>query len=231
MPYSGPTTSSFLARRRLCTCDDCAMLQIPCTESLWVPCAWIAPLTGRARGQVAYARWLISFGMELEDKKVRPRGSPPREGVLADLAQQLCAFPAHAPTCKFATFYRCLPTLAWLHAVVCMQPLQRALWLAMEGNSPASGWHVHCSMLGGCCLRQPSAADSCHRPLTPVTCMLLHCSVQAKALGPAVQCEAGAAAAAGGGLGGVRGGHGPHGRRRGGRGAAHRALPSRLHAR
>ena len=68
-----------------------------------------APLSGRARAQVAYARWLISFGMELEDKKVRPRGSPPREGVLADLAQQLCAFPAHAPTCKFATFYRCAP--------------------------------------------------------------------------------------------------------------------------
>ena len=48
----------------------------------------------------------MTWGMELEDKKVRPSGSPPREGVLADLAHQLCAFPAHAPDCKFATFYR-----------------------------------------------------------------------------------------------------------------------------
>ncbi len=71
-----------------------------------------AALTWRMPVQVAYARWLISFGMELEDKKVRPRGSPPREGVLADLAQQLCAFPTHAPNCKFATFYRCSPGYA-----------------------------------------------------------------------------------------------------------------------
>ena len=62
--------------------------------------------TPRARAQVAYARWLVTWGMELEDKKLRPSGSPPRDGVLADLAHQLCAFPAHAPDCKFATFYR-----------------------------------------------------------------------------------------------------------------------------
>ncbi|KAK9836987.1 hypothetical protein WJX81_004431 [Elliptochloris bilobata] len=54
---------------------------------------------------VAYARWLVTWGMELEDKKVRPSGSPPREGLLADLAHQLCAFPSHAFDCKFATFY------------------------------------------------------------------------------------------------------------------------------
>ncbi len=69
--------------------------------------------TARARAQVAYARWLVTWGMELEDKKLRPSGSPPRDGVLADLAHQLCAFPAHAPDCKFATFYRraCPPAL------------------------------------------------------------------------------------------------------------------------
>ena len=65
------------------------------------------PLTAMRVWQVAYARWLVTWGMELEDKKVRPSGSPPREGVLADLAHQLCAFPSHAPECKFATFYRC----------------------------------------------------------------------------------------------------------------------------
>ncbi len=65
--------------------------------------------TPRARAQVAYARWLVTWGMELEDKKLRPSGSPPRDGVLADLAHQLCAFPAHAPDCKFATFYRRAP--------------------------------------------------------------------------------------------------------------------------
>ncbi len=74
--------------------------------------------TPRARAQVAYARWLVTWGMELEDKKLRPSGSPPRDGVLADLAHQLCAFPAHAPDCKFATFYgrahaqRAHPTLS-----------------------------------------------------------------------------------------------------------------------
>ena len=103
---------------------------------------------------MAYARWLISFGMELEDKKVRPRGSPPREGVLADLAQQLCAFPAHAPACKFATFYRCLPPPpGFVKFSVCSLCDEHTglLWCLH-----ASGWQVHCSMLHGCCRSQRS---------------------------------------------------------------------------
>ena len=95
------------------------------------------------RAQVAYARWLISFGMELEDKKLRPRGSPPREGVLADLAHQLCAFPAHAPTCKFATFYRCAPG----------QP--HVLYLFRRAYTGGSTWRIGCvrTHLQGCVLQ------------------------------------------------------------------------------
>lgn len=81
--------------------------------------------------QVAYARWLVTWGMELEDKKVRPSGSPPREGVLADLAHQLCAFPSHTPECKFATFYRCSPRPGRLRFTLEWQLRTRGLGLSI----------------------------------------------------------------------------------------------------
>jgi hypothetical protein len=58
--------------------------------------------------QVAWCRYLISFRLELADKKVRPSGSPPRDAGLAALGQSLCGFPEHAPDCGFAAFFaRC----------------------------------------------------------------------------------------------------------------------------
>lgn len=56
--------------------------------------------------QVAWCRWLISFQMELEDGKVRPSGSPPRDSGAAALSLAICAFPHHDAHCKFADYFR-----------------------------------------------------------------------------------------------------------------------------
>jgi hypothetical protein len=56
--------------------------------------------------QVAWARWLITWKLELEDKKCRPRGSPAHDSSLADLANKICNFPEHNSDCKFAAFLR-----------------------------------------------------------------------------------------------------------------------------
>ena len=54
--------------------------------------------------QVNWARWLISWTLELKDSKCRPKGSPPGDSALASLANQICSFPTHVPGCKFAEF-------------------------------------------------------------------------------------------------------------------------------
>lgn len=55
---------------------------------------------------MAWARWLITWKLELEDKKCRPSGSPGNDSSLAHLASQVCEFPSHGPDCKFAAFLR-----------------------------------------------------------------------------------------------------------------------------
>lgn len=54
--------------------------------------------------QVNWARWLISWGLELKDAKYRPTGSPPGDSALSKLANQICNFPAHNTGCKFAEY-------------------------------------------------------------------------------------------------------------------------------
>lgn len=56
--------------------------------------------------QVAWFRHLISFQMELADKKCRPSGSPPRDSGFAALQSRICAFPEHDKDCKFAEYFR-----------------------------------------------------------------------------------------------------------------------------
>lgn len=56
--------------------------------------------------QVAWFRYLISFQMELADKKCRPSGSPPRDSGFAALQSRICAFPNHEADCKFAQYFR-----------------------------------------------------------------------------------------------------------------------------
>jgi hypothetical protein len=66
--------------------------------------------------QVAWYRYLISFQMELADKKCRPRGSPPRDGAFAALSTRVCTFPDHDSDCKFAQyFHRCDQTPSGRH--------------------------------------------------------------------------------------------------------------------
>ncbi|BDA50323.1 probable GTP diphosphokinase RSH3, chloroplastic [Coccomyxa sp. Obi] len=55
---------------------------------------------------VAWFRHLISFQMELADKKCRPSGSPPRDSGFAALQSRICAFPEHDADCKFAEYFR-----------------------------------------------------------------------------------------------------------------------------
>src|SRR5579875_1951823 len=88
----------------------------------------VSCVIGAPAAQVAWCRYLISFRLELADKKVRPSGtdnSPPRDpsGFAAVLsgsssllggavavpgssgAAALCAFPEHTPDCKFAAYF------------------------------------------------------------------------------------------------------------------------------
>jgi ppGpp synthetase/RelA/SpoT-type nucleotidyltranferase len=62
---------------------------------------------------VAWGRWLITWQLELVDKKCRPSGSPGRDTSLTAFYNRLhpstvpsCAFPQHAADCKFANFLR-----------------------------------------------------------------------------------------------------------------------------
>lgn len=69
--------------------------------------------------QVAWSRYLVSFQMELADKKCRPSGSPPRDSGFLNLHLRICAFPTHDSGCKFADYFqRCaiaqLQALMWL---------------------------------------------------------------------------------------------------------------------
>lgn len=54
--------------------------------------------------QVNWARWLVSWTLELNDAKCRPSGSPPGSSVLSKLANQICNFPSHNPGCKFSQY-------------------------------------------------------------------------------------------------------------------------------
>ncbi|KAK9823732.1 hypothetical protein WJX72_004985 [[Myrmecia] bisecta] len=57
--------------------------------------------------QVAWARFCITWQLELQDKKFRPSGSPPRDNSLAAIASQVtagCIFPEHKPSCGFAAY-------------------------------------------------------------------------------------------------------------------------------
>ena len=58
------------------------------------------------RMQVAWSRYLVSFQMELADKKCRPSGSPPRDSGFLNLHLRICAFPAHDSGCKFADYFQ-----------------------------------------------------------------------------------------------------------------------------
>jgi len=50
---------------------------------------------------VEFARWLISWELELQDKKCRPSGSPEHDRTLAALHGELCRFPEHNKACPF----------------------------------------------------------------------------------------------------------------------------------
>ena len=52
--------------------------------------------------KITWARFLISWQHEIDDKKCRPTGSPPRGTSLT----QLCLFPQHSSDCKFAKWLR-----------------------------------------------------------------------------------------------------------------------------
>ena len=56
--------------------------------------------------QVAWSRYLVSFQMELADKKCRPSGSPPRDSGFLNLHLRICAFPTHDSGCKFADYFQ-----------------------------------------------------------------------------------------------------------------------------
>lgn len=60
--------------------------------------------------KVNWARWLVSWTLELNDAKCRPTGSPPSSSVLSKLANQICNFPSHNPGCKFSQYaFKVLP--------------------------------------------------------------------------------------------------------------------------
>ena len=60
--------------------------------------------------QVNWARWLISWSLELRDTKCRPKGSPPNDSTFAKLANSICKFPEHGPKCEFAAWaFKSLP--------------------------------------------------------------------------------------------------------------------------
>jgi len=50
---------------------------------------------------VAFARWLITWELELADKKCRPTGSPEQDTALSSLQHEVCSFPAHSEHCPF----------------------------------------------------------------------------------------------------------------------------------
>eukprot|EP00873_Tetraselmis_striata_P037498 jgi/Tetstr1/457762/TSEL_044307.t1 len=51
---------------------------------------------------VAFARWLITWELELADKKCRPTGSPEQDNALSALASEMaCSFPEHSKHCPF----------------------------------------------------------------------------------------------------------------------------------
>lgn len=62
--------------------------------------------------QVAWARFLCTWHLELDDKKCRPAGSPPRDNSLASISMDpdtdtsRCTFPTHAADCRFAHYLR-----------------------------------------------------------------------------------------------------------------------------
>lgn len=58
-------------------------------------CTWWRPCRGV---QVAWARMLISWQLELADKKLRPAGSPAHDTTLS----HICPFPKHASSCPAA---------------------------------------------------------------------------------------------------------------------------------
>lgn len=64
--------------------------------------------------QIAWSRYLVSFQMELADKKCRPSGSPPRDSGFLNLHLRICAFPTHDSGCKFADYFqRCSVLTGW----------------------------------------------------------------------------------------------------------------------
>ena len=46
-----------------------------------------------------WARYVLTWQMQLTDSKVRPSGSPGRDSSLLDL--MACPFPEHSANCKF----------------------------------------------------------------------------------------------------------------------------------
>ena len=79
--------------------------------------------------QVAWSRYLVSFQMELADKKCRPSGSPPRDSGFLNLHLRICAFPTHDSGCKFADYFqRCAPATQLTAAVpTCTPPADSML--------------------------------------------------------------------------------------------------------
>ena len=50
---------------------------------------------------VEFARYLITWELELQDKKCRPSGSPEVDNALASLHGEICRFPIHNENCPF----------------------------------------------------------------------------------------------------------------------------------
>eukprot|EP00192_Tetraselmis_astigmatica_P010336 CAMPEP_0117649902 /NCGR_PEP_ID=MMETSP0804-20121206/1244_1 /TAXON_ID=1074897 /ORGANISM="Tetraselmis astigmatica, Strain CCMP880" /LENGTH=816 /DNA_ID=CAMNT_0005455719 /DNA_START=1014 /DNA_END=3464 /DNA_ORIENTATION=+ len=58
---------------------------------------------------VEFARWLITWELELSDKKCRPSGSPDKDNVLSTLHGQMCQFPQHNKACPFHSLQKGRP--------------------------------------------------------------------------------------------------------------------------
>ena len=73
---------------------------------------------------MAWSRYLVSFQMELADKKCRPSGSPPKDSSFLNLHLRICAFPTHSTGCKFADYFqRCAHRASLLAAWWSLTPL------------------------------------------------------------------------------------------------------------
>ena len=108
--WSPPKPTSLVDSHRLCHQLQHMPVVVPrgAYFSLCPRCLSLITICWRV--QVAWSRYLVSFQMELADKKCRPSGSPPRDSGFLNLHLRICAFPTHDHGCKFAAYFqRCAP--------------------------------------------------------------------------------------------------------------------------